>query len=165
MYRLALRIFRKLRLFWLVHFITFLLVLPLSNYRKWYLAFSYLLAEKFSCSAMFSKKKKMHLLVIRDLLAGKKSCSAELSTKNNLIASGPGRRCGYKNKISLNFKKYTFGHVRPTIFQISVSIRAVWSESFRAHSRSPRMQPLFIWKTKTDQISRMPLRKHAYSNI
>ena len=52
------------------------------------LTFSYLLAEKISCSAMFSNKK-MHLLVIWDLLAGK--FPPQLSDHEKcFIALGPG---------------------------------------------------------------------------
>ena len=47
------------------------------------LAFSYLLAEKFSCSAMLSKKK-CEIVSIWDLLVGQISCSAELSMKKVL---------------------------------------------------------------------------------
>ena len=49
------------------------------------MAFSYLLAENVSRSAMFSKKEfDLQLLVILDLLAGQISCSAELSMKKVL---------------------------------------------------------------------------------
>ena len=45
------------------------------------LAFSYLLAEKFSCSAMFSKKEFGIGSYLR-FVSMKISCSAELSMKN-----------------------------------------------------------------------------------
>ena len=47
----------------------------------------HILAGKFSCSAMFSKK---NVAVIGDLLAGQILCSAELSMKKSFITSRPG---------------------------------------------------------------------------
>ena len=35
----------------------------------------------------------------------------------------------YKKRMSRNVRKRTFGHVRPAKIQISLRIRAVWSES------------------------------------
>ena len=55
---------------------------------KLVMAFSYLLSEKFSCSAMFRKKKKMQMFVLRDLLAGQLSCSVELRPKTALEPQG-----------------------------------------------------------------------------
>ena len=52
------------------------------------LAFSYLLAEKMSSLAIFSKKE-FAIVSNLDLLAGRISCSAELSMKKNFITSGP----------------------------------------------------------------------------
>ena len=63
-----------------------LIIDPITFRTKLLLAFSYLLAEKSSCSAMFNKKKTQ-LLVILDLLAGQISCSAKLSMKKSFITS------------------------------------------------------------------------------
>ena len=46
--------------------------------------------ENFHAQLSLTRKKKLQLLVVSDLLAGQNSCSAELSMKKSFITSGLG---------------------------------------------------------------------------
>ena len=53
----------------------------------------------------------------------------------------------------LQRQKITFGHVRPAKIQISLRIRAVWSESSLGTFWIAILDSFFMWTTMTDQTA------------